>query len=56
MLYSIRIWLLGTLLVSACALAQSTYSEILGTVTDPTGAAVEGARVRIKNLDTNVES
>ena len=37
-------------------LGQSTYSEILGAVTDPSGAAVAGAKVVVKSLDTNIPS
>jgi hypothetical protein len=48
---------LGTsLLVCAELLAQTTSTSILGTVTDPTGAAVSGVRVTAKNLGTNVLS
>ncbi|MBL8292173.1 MAG: TonB-dependent receptor [Bryobacterales bacterium] len=36
------------------AMAQSTYSEILGTVTDPSGGAVADAKVTVKSLDTNI--
>ncbi len=34
--------------------AQVTYGSIIGTVTDPTGAAVAGAEVAIKNIDQNL--
>jgi outer membrane receptor protein involved in Fe transport len=46
---------LGVLLIalfSATANAQFTAGTILGTVTDPTGAAVPGAKVTATNLDT----
>ena len=33
--------------------AQVTTGVIQGTIVDPTGAAVPGARVEAKNLDTN---
>ncbi|MGC8882540.1 MAG: carboxypeptidase-like regulatory domain-containing protein [Bryobacteraceae bacterium] len=33
--------------------AQATFADILGTVRDPSGAAVAGAAVRIRNLSTN---
>lgn len=36
------------------ASAQSTRSEILGTVTDPSAAAISGAKVRVRSLDTGV--
>jgi hypothetical protein len=48
---------LGTsLLVCAELLAQTTSTSILGTVTDPTGAAVSGVKVTAKNVGTNVLS
>lgn len=34
--------------------AQATLADILGTVRDPSGAAVSGAEVRVRNLSTNV--
>ena len=34
--------------------AQATRATISGSVTDPTNAAVAGARVQVKNIDTNV--
>ena len=33
--------------------AQATFADILGTVRDPSGAAVAGAAVRVRNLSTN---
>jgi hypothetical protein len=41
-------------LAVALVCAQSTYSEILGTVTDPSGAAVAEATVEVKNLKTGI--
>ena len=35
-------------------LAQSSKGVIVGTVTDPTGAVVKGAAVKVTNMDTNV--
>src|SRR5262245_23499178 len=34
--------------------AQSSKGVIVGTVTDPTGAVVKGAAVKVTNMDTNV--
>ncbi len=36
------------------ARGQATLADILGTVRDPSGAAVSGAEVRVRNLSTNV--
>jgi hypothetical protein len=41
------------LLLLPSAKAQITTAHILGTVTDPSGAAVPGAKVTIRNLGTN---
>ena len=42
------------LALAALAGAQAVSGLLLGTVTDPSGAAVAGATVTAKNLDTNV--
>jgi hypothetical protein len=52
-------FLLVALLLAACALptavwGQATGGTISGTVTDQSGAAVAGAAVSVRNLDTNV--
>jgi len=52
-------FLLVALLLAACALptavwGQATSGTISGTVTDQSGAAVAGAAVSVRNLDTNV--
>ncbi|HET8546877.1 MAG TPA: carboxypeptidase regulatory-like domain-containing protein, partial [Bryobacteraceae bacterium] len=45
---------LVTLLAAAgLSCAQSTFGTILGTVTDPSGSVISGARVVITNLDEN---
>ncbi len=47
--------LLGTLSVSS-AFGQAVYGSILGTVTDPSGAAVNGAKVTVTSQTKNVAS
>jgi hypothetical protein len=42
------------MLGGAAANAQSFRGIILGTVTDSTGAAISGANVTVKNLDTGL--
>lgn len=51
-----RLLLISTVLVfvlSAAALAQVITGDVLGTVTDPSGAVVANAKVTIRNLATN---
>ncbi|MEK7405493.1 MAG: carboxypeptidase regulatory-like domain-containing protein [Acidobacteriota bacterium] len=51
-----RCWLLAALLVaSGLAPAQLTVSTIRGSVSDPTGAAVVGAKIAVVNAQTSVE-
>src|ERR1700739_3228613 len=38
---------------TSAAFAQLTTADILGTVTDPTGAVIPNANITLKNLDTN---
>jgi hypothetical protein len=45
--------LVALLLVSSAAFAQLTTADILGTVTDNTGAVIPGAAVTLTNLDTH---
>ena len=49
---SVLLWLL---LVSSSLLAQTFRGTILGTVTDPQGAVVAGAKVAVHNVDTGLE-
>jgi hypothetical protein len=42
------------LLSAVCVLAQTTNGNIQGTVTDPSGATVGGAKVTSRNLDTGL--
>lgn len=47
--------LFATLCLASVAAAQNTNSgEIRGTVTDPTGAVIPGAKVTVLNVDTGV--
>ena len=46
--------LLAALLGVAGVWAQETFGTISGTVLDPTGAAIQGAKVTITNTDTGV--
>ena len=43
------------MLGSQCAVAQQTLGSINGTVTDSSGAVVQGASVRVRSLATNLE-
>jgi hypothetical protein len=49
---SVLLWLL---LFSSSLLAQTFRGTILGTVTDPQGAVVAGAKVTAHNIDTGLE-
>src|ERR1700761_41851 len=44
----------ATLLIPVNSLAQEAAANINGTVTDPTGASIPGARLTLTNLDTAV--
>jgi hypothetical protein len=43
-------------LAATCALAQSNRAVILGTVTDPSGPAIAGAKVTVQNQNTNISA
>src|SRR5947207_8494027 len=47
--------LLWLLLFSVSLLAQTFRGRILGTVTDPQGAVVAGAKITVHNVDTGLE-
>lgn len=49
-----RLTIFAVLLIwfSGLALAQTETGQIIGTVTDPTGAVVAGAQVTVKSVDT----
>lgn len=57
-----RNWLISSLYAALCILslnplrlgAQAVYGNIIGTVTDPTGALVANAKVTVRNVDQNV--
>lgn len=54
--HAVRVVLVASLLLllPASTLAQTTVGtgSIIGTIVDPTGAVVEGARITITNVDT----
>src|SRR5262252_1798003 len=50
-----RIFLVFLLLVAVSLSAQTFRGTILGTVTDPSGAVVAGAKVTVRNTDTGLE-
>ena len=54
----LRLCLLVALICSTApaSLAQATYGNIIGTVTDPAGAVVPGAQVKAVNTGTNISS
>jgi hypothetical protein len=43
------------LLISVAAFAQDATGKIVGNVTDPTGAAVQNAKVTVTNIETNID-
>ncbi|MFY9727723.1 MAG: carboxypeptidase-like regulatory domain-containing protein, partial [Bryobacteraceae bacterium] len=45
--------MLGIVLLGTAAYSQETAS-IVGTVTDPTGAAVQGANITVTNMETGI--
>src|SRR5579875_134728 len=52
---SVLALLILTQLSSNKALAQAVFGKIVGTVTDPSGAAVPGANVLIRDIDRSTE-
>src|SRR5512138_3845508 len=48
--------LLSILIMASVALGQVLYGSIVGTVTDPNGAAVPGATVEMTNVATGAVS
>src|SRR5271155_1255112 len=51
----VRIVLAFVLLAAVSLSAQTFRGTILGTVTDPSGAVVAGAKVTVKNVGTGLE-
>src|SRR5579864_6354499 len=51
----VSITLLFVLLAAASLSAQTFRGTILGTVTDPSGAVIAGAKVTVKNVGTGLE-
>src|SRR2546428_9623803 len=49
---TVILWLL---LFSTSLLAQTFRGTVLGTVTDPQGAVVAGAKVTVRNVNTGLE-
>jgi hypothetical protein len=47
--------IVALLLVAVSSFAQSTNGSVLGTVTDNSGAAIVGAKVLLRNTETNSE-
>ncbi len=47
--------LVGIVGLTPSAIAQSSSSSVNGIITDPVGAVAPGAKVILKNVDTNVE-
>ena len=50
-----RIFMVFVLLAAVSVSAQTFRGTILGTVTDPSGAVVAGAKVTVKNTGTGLE-
>ena len=51
----VSLLLAGIAGLSTSAVSQNSSSSVNGVVTDPVGAVVSGARVTLRNVDTNVE-
>jgi len=45
---------IAVLLSGAILRAQVTTADVLGTITDPSGAVVPGAKATLQNLDTGI--
>ena len=51
----LRLLVVFVLLSTAMLVGQTFRGTILGTVTDPSGAVVAGATVKVKNVATGLE-
>ena len=51
----LRLLVVFVLLSAAMLMGQTFRGTILGTVTDPSGAVVAGATVKVRNVDTGLE-
>ncbi|HTZ98557.1 MAG TPA: carboxypeptidase regulatory-like domain-containing protein [Terriglobales bacterium] len=51
----LRVMLVAVLLMATSMVAQTFRGTILGTVSDPSGAVISGATVKVKNVDTGLE-
>jgi len=51
----LRLVLLMGMLSAAGLMAQTFRGTILGTVTDPSGAVIAGAKVTVRNTNTGLE-
>jgi hypothetical protein len=51
----LKLTLVAVLLVATTLVAQTFRGTVLGVVTDPSGAVVSGATVKIKNVNTGLE-
>ena len=50
----VSLFLAFVLSTSLCSFGQATYGNVIGTVTDPEGAVIPGAKINIQNVGTGV--
>src|SRR5213593_2921089 len=55
MIMRVRMILAFVVLAATSLVAQTFRGTILGTVTDPSGAMVSGAKVTVRNVNTGLE-
>src|SRR5271156_5555612 len=51
----LRLWVMFVLLSTAMLVGQTFRGTILGSVTDPSGAVIAGATVKLRNVATGLE-